>query len=173
VCFWPPCRLNNARLTHGNAGQQLKRISHLVFAAFVLPPASQNSTVPVVISVLAGLPALLFFAVMGILAMARPNSIPKMFGVTENTADSRTEVRSVYGGFGLAMAVAMIWAFRTSPAQADGMLLALAIAWLGWATGRLFSALLEKPKALYPTWAFVCIEYGMAALTLLARSQLA
>ncbi len=53
---------------------------------------------------LASMPGILFFAIMGFLALTRPASIPRMFGVTEHTPESRTEVRSVYGGFGIAIA---------------------------------------------------------------------
>jgi Domain of unknown function (DUF4345)/Domain of unknown function (DUF4267) len=121
---------------------------------------------------LVSLPGILFFAGMGLLALARPNLISQMFGVTQSTTESRTEVRSVYGGFGLAMALALLWALRSNDAEARGIFLAIGLAWLGWATGRLLGALMEWPKRFYPTWFFVCLEFLLAALTLWARSLL-
>jgi Domain of unknown function (DUF4345) len=56
-----------------------------------------------------------FFLGMGIYALAAPAALVRPFGITLGESASRSEVRAVYGGFGLAIAGVLAYA-----AVADG-----------------------------------------------------
>ena len=45
---------------------------------------------------------------MGIGAIAKPTVVTAQFGILELTPASRNEVRAVYGGFGVFMALALL-----------------------------------------------------------------
>lgn len=109
------------------------------------------------------------FAAMGIAALVKPAVIWAPFGVVPSTPESRNEVRAVYGGFGVAMAVLLFVADGWAADLRAGVLLTAAVALLGMAAGRVFSALVE-PKALigYPAF-FLVLEGALAALLLTAR----
>lgn len=98
------------------------------------------------------------FAVMGAAAMVRPALVPAQFGAGAETAEIRTEVRAVYGGFGLAMAALLIAAALTSSSYRDGVALTTGIALAGMAVGRAIGAVLERPRGLYPTVAILLGE---------------
>jgi hypothetical protein len=101
------------------------------------------------------------FALMGAAALARPASIGNYFDVRIDSVDGRNEVRAVYGGFGLAIALALVLATGI-PAWRAGVIACVALALAGMAAGRLFSALLERP-GFWP-WFFCGVEAGAAAL---------
>src|SRR5215831_2638506 len=92
----------------------------------------------------------IFFAGMGLLALARPERITTTFGTSSLTAEGRNEVRAVYGGFGLA--VAAILALTFSSPLGHGIQVAVGISLLGMAGGRLVAALVERPATFYPCW---------------------
>lgn len=108
------------------------------------------------------------FGVMGLAALVRPTLIWAPFGVEPTTAESRSEVRAVYGGFGLALAALMIWANEAGGDLRTGVLLTVAVSLFGMAAGRVISALVE-PRALWG-WpgVFLLIELGAGELLLLA-----
>ena len=110
----------------------------------------------------------IFFAGMGVAALVKPAFIWAPFGVAPTTPESRNEVRAVYGGFGLAVAVLLIGADSASAAFRDGVLVAVAVALAGMAAGRVLSALVE-PRALFG-WPgiFLLVEAGLAGLLLIA-----
>ena len=110
----------------------------------------------------------IFFAGMGLLALAAPEKITETFGTPTLAPAGRNEVRAVYGGFGLAMAAVILLAGR-DPAIARGLYLCLAAALGGMATGRLVSAAIERPGAFYPAWFYCALETAMA-LTLVAAA---
>lgn len=101
------------------------------------------------------------FALMGLIALARPASIGEYFDVQFASVDGRNEVRAVYGGFGLAIALALVLATQV-PVLRAGVIACVSLALAGMAAGRLFSALLERP-GFWP-WVFCGIEAGAAAL---------
>lgn len=86
-----------------------------------------------------------------------------------STPESRNEVRAVYGGFGVAVAALLIVADDRAADFRAGVMMAIAIALLGMAAGRVFSALME-PKALigFPG-IFMVLEGGLAGLLLAGR----
>jgi hypothetical protein len=101
------------------------------------------------------------FAGMGTAALIRPAWIGGFFDVRITSVDGRNEVRAVYGGFGLAMAVALVLAIEV-PGLRAGVLACVSLAMAGMAGGRLISALFERP-GFWP-WFFGGIEAVAAAL---------
>jgi hypothetical protein len=93
--------------------------------------------------------AAVFFLGMGVYALAAPAAMIRPFGTELPTAASRSEVRAVYGGFGLAIAAALA----------------------GMAFGRIVSVFLDDRTAFYPTW-FYCIVEAVAAAALFAVARL-
>lgn len=84
-----------------------------------------------------------FFAGMGLIALLDPHWIPALYDIDVRSMGGRNEVRAVYGGFGLAMAGALVAATRV-PAWRSGVLLCLALALGGMAAGRLVSFLVDQ-----------------------------
>jgi hypothetical protein len=108
-------------------------------------------------------------AVMGLAALIRPALIWAPFGVEPTTPASRSEVRAVYGGFGLAIAAVLICAESTSVGVRDGVLLTVAASLFGMAAGRVVSACLEPRTLLAAPGFFLLVEVAGGAVTLLAR----
>ena len=106
---------------------------------------------------------IVFFVGMGLLALASPEAITRTFGNPVLTDAGRNEVRAVYGGFGLAVAVLLVLALQ-DPALRAGVLLAIAASVAGMAAGRIVAALVERPRAFYPSWFYFAAETAMAAI---------
>lgn len=112
----------------------------------------------------------LFFAGMGLVALARPATIWEPFGVTPSTPAARNEVRAVYGGFGVAMAALLVAALGADGDVRDGILLAVAAALGGMAFGRAVGFAVERPGGWFPAPFFLVVEsVGATALLLAAR----
>ena len=107
-----------------------------------------------------------FFLGMGVLALARPERIVRLFGTTSLTREGRNEVRAVYGGFGVAVALVLI-ATQGRPELSGGVRLAVALALIGMASGRLVSVTLERGAGRIP-WLFFLIELLLAGILLMA-----
>ena len=109
------------------------------------------------------------FAVMGLAALVKPALMWAPFGVAPTTPGSRSEVRAVYGGFGVALAVLLFVADGWTTDLRAGVVLTAAVALAGMAAGRAISALVE-PKALlgYPGF-FLVLEAVFASLLYSAR----
>lgn len=101
------------------------------------------------------------FCAMGLMGLLKPASIGDFFDVRFESVDGRNEVRAVYGGFGLAIGLAL-WLATRQPHLYAGIVLCVALALAGMVAGRLFSALIERP-GFWP-WCFCGIEAGGAAL---------
>ena len=108
-----------------------------------------------------------FFAGMGLLALARPEQIVERFGIDLGGADARNEVRAVYGGFGVAVATVLGVAIGTDGGFRDGVLVTIAVALGGMATGRLVGLVLERPGVRSQTSLFLLVELVLAGLLLL------
>ena len=107
------------------------------------------------------------FALMGIGALVSPTVVTRQFGIPALTPEGRSEVRAVYGGFGLAIAGVLVYAVVNADLR-EGIALTVAIALFGMAAGRLVSAALDrsmsKVAALY-----LVIEVIGGGLLLVAR----
>lgn len=111
--------------------------------------------------------AAVFFAAMGVFALAAPHRLIAPFDITLGSATARSEVRAVYGGFGLAVA-ALLAVALADLALRPGILTTVAAALAGMASGRLVSAL-DGRTAFYPNWFYFLIEaLAAAALFLVA-----
>ncbi len=105
---------------------------------------------------------LLFFLGMGLLALARPDRVVDRFGIGVDTVAGRTEVRSVYGGFGLAAAGLLAWAVTTDGRGALWIPSVLAVLTFGMAVGRTLSLVLDRSRGTAVVWGFVALELALA-----------
>jgi hypothetical protein len=110
-----------------------------------------------------------FFAGMGVYALAAPAAIIRPFGISLGAAAGRSEVRAVYGGFGLAIAGVLGYAAIAGGDLGKGILIAVGAALAGMAFGRLASAVIDDRTAFYPNW-FYCLVEAVAAAALFAIS---
>jgi hypothetical protein len=108
-----------------------------------------------------------FFVGMGILALAAPAAIVRPFGTTLGGAAARSEVRAVYGGFGLAIASVLAYAAVADGDVRKGILITVGAALAGMAFGRLTAAVLGDRTSFYPNW-FYCLVEAVAATALFA-----
>ena len=105
--------------------------------------------------------AAVFFAGMGVYALAAPGRVVGPFDVTLGSATARSEVRAVYGGFGLAIAAVLTLALA-EPGLRTGIVITVAAALAGMAFGRLVSAV-EGRTRFYPNWFYFLVESVAAA----------
>ncbi|EMD23584.1 DUF4345 domain-containing protein [Amycolatopsis azurea] len=113
--------------------------------------------------VLIGLVAV-FFLGMGLLGLVDPRRLIRPFGITLDSVTARTEVRAVYGGFGVAVAVLLGFAAFDVGGIQRGAAIAVAVALVGMAFGRLVARFAERPERFYPSWLYFWVELVMAAL---------
>ncbi|MGW1739791.1 DUF4345 domain-containing protein [Nocardia sp. NPDC001965] len=106
----------------------------------------------------------ILFAGMGVFALATPARLTEPFGIPVTTAPGRSEVRAVYGGFGLAVAGALGWAAFDTGELRRGVVIVIAIALAGMAAGRVISRLLDGRVAFYPIWFYFWVEVAGAAV---------
>lgn len=108
------------------------------------------------------LAATLFYGLIGFAALLRPERLLQGFGIAAQTADSRNEIRAVYGGFPLAVSGLLAFCLTGSPLS-DGILVALALASAGMAAGRLVSATVDRRLGRNPA-IFTALEIIVAGL---------
>jgi hypothetical protein len=108
------------------------------------------------------------FAAMGLYGLVAPAALLAPFGTEVTSADGRNEVRAVYGGFGLAVALALALAAADTGGLRDGVVAAVALALAGMGCGRIISMLVDRPSAFYPTVFFLLVEFALAAALLVA-----
>jgi hypothetical protein len=112
-----------------------------------------------------------FFLGMGVYALAAPAALVRPFGITLREDASRSEVRAVYGGFGLAIAAVLAYAAAADGGLRTGILITVAAALAGMAVGRVAAAILGDRTAFYPNWFYFSVE-AVAAAVLFAVSAL-
>ncbi|MDF1665212.1 MAG: DUF4345 domain-containing protein [Planctomycetota bacterium] len=105
----------------------------------------------------------LFFFGMGVAALVRPAFVVSFFGIEPHGADARSEIRAVYGGFGISLG-GLLAATIQYPELASGVYITIATALLGMAFGRIVSSLIERPGR-WPL-VFFFVELVLAALLL-------
>ncbi|MFT4563974.1 MAG: hypothetical protein ACI9BW_003736 [Gammaproteobacteria bacterium] len=91
------------------------------------------------------------------------------FGVLEMPPDMRNAVRAVYGGFGVAIAV-VLYACIDNEAIRSGVLLTVAVAFIGMALGRVVSVAIDRSLGRYPLVYFV-VEVCLAGSLLFASAN--
>ena len=126
-----------------------------------------TASIPLWLRSMQDLPVLLAiagFTVMGVGAIAKPALVTAQFGILELTPAGRSEVRAVYGGFGIFMALALLVALR-QPELRDGVLFAVAAALGGMAAGRLVSAAIDRTIDRKPL-GYLALEIGVAVMLL-------
>ena len=99
-----------------------------------------------------------FFLGMGVYGLAAPAALIKPFRIVLDSAEARTEIRAVYGGFGVAIAGLLALALTDAGGIRRGALVAVAAALLGMAFGRLVARAVERPTAFYPSWFYFWVE---------------
>lgn len=104
----------------------------------------------------------IFFAGMGAAALIRPAVIWAPFGVAPTTPAARNEVRAVYGGFGIAVAILLVVADNASAGFRDGALVTTAVALAGMAAGRIVGFVVEPRGVGRFTVLFGVIEVVLA-----------
>jgi len=98
----------------------------------------------------------LLFAAMGAVMLWRPEYLSQVTGLELSTPESRSEARAVYGGFGVAMALALFTAIVYSDFR-GGIMYTTGLALIGMAAGRTYAAWLERPTS--PTiWGLLAVE---------------
>jgi hypothetical protein len=107
-----------------------------------------------------------FFFGMGAIALVRPAQIVGYFGTCDLTVDGRSEVRAVYGGFGIVIAALLAWTLM-DPTLAAGILTTVAVSLVGMASGRVVSRLVDGAPGFYPAL-FFFVELGLAGALLYA-----
>jgi hypothetical protein len=112
-----------------------------------------------------------FFVGMGIYALAAPAALVRPFGIALGEPASRSEVRAVYGGFGLAIAGVLVYAAVADGDLRKGILITVGAALAGMAFGRLVAAVLGDRTAFYPNW-FYCLVEAIAAASLFGVAQI-
>jgi hypothetical protein len=104
-----------------------------------------------------------FFLGMGVYALVAPAALIRPFGIMPETSTSRSEIRAVYGGFGLAMASVLGYAAFREGDVAKGILITVGVALAGMALGRIVSALVDARPPFYPNWFYFIVEAVAAA----------
>jgi len=112
-----------------------------------------------------------FFLGMGVYALAAPGALVRPFGITLTDAVSRSEIRAVYGGFGVAIAGVLGYAAIAEGEVRSGIAITVGAALAGMAFGRLAAAVLGDRTAFYPNWFYFLVE-AVAAAALLVISVL-
>lgn len=112
--------------------------------------------------------ALVLAVLMGLGAIVAPLRVTRQFDIVELSAAGRSEVRAVYGGFGLAMA-AMAAVALSHPELRAGICLTTGAALAGMAGGRLISALMDRQIGRFPLF-YLGLEAIMAAALLAAAT---
>jgi hypothetical protein len=105
-----------------------------------------------------------FFAGMGVYALAAPDALVRPFGTTLGGDASRSEVRAVYGGFGLAIAAVLAYAVAAGGELRTGILITVGAALVGMAFGRVAAAILGDRTSFYPNWFYFFVEAAAAAV---------
>ena len=104
-----------------------------------------------------------FFLGMSAYALAAPAELVRPFGITLGESASRSEVRAVYGGFGLAIAGVLVYAAVADGDLRTGILITVGVALAGMAFGRVAAAALGDRTAFYPNWFYFIVELAAAA----------
>jgi len=101
---------------------------------------------------------------MGGVSLLRPHYAATFFDGNSASPMARNEIRAVYGGFGIAFGGVCLWAVYGLESWREGIWLAIAVALLGMAAGRMVSAIIEK--APIKAWIYCLIEAAAGGILL-------
>lgn len=110
----------------------------------------------------------LFFLGMGIVGLVAPSALVAPFGISLGGVDGENEVRAVYGGFGIAIAMLLGLSASGVAGLRPGAVVAVGVSLLGMAFGRLVARLFDQPSGFYPTWFYFWVEVIGGAILLAA-----
>jgi hypothetical protein len=105
-----------------------------------------------------------FFLAMGGYALTAPAALVRPFRLVADTPEARSEVRAVYGGFGVATGVLLGVAALGAESIRQGVVIAVGTALAGMALGRVVSRLVDRATAFYPIWWYFGVETVAAGL---------
>ncbi|MCQ4118706.1 DUF4345 family protein [Rhodococcus tibetensis] len=108
--------------------------------------------------------AALFFAGMGLYGLVMPARLVEPFGLTAASPTARAEVRAVYGGFGVAVAALLGFAAFDAQGVRSVVAVAVGVALVGMAAGRVVSGMVDRPQRFYPVWFYFVVELVLAGL---------
>ena len=108
---------------------------------------------------------------MGVAGLVSPQFVVGRFGIRLDAPDSRTEVRAVYGGYGIAVAALVIWVVATGSPLAPGVLIAMGVSMTGMAAGRLAGAAAERAVPFGWAGAFFLVECALGAAFFVAAMR--
>ena len=108
-----------------------------------------------------------FFLAMGTYALIVPSALVAPFRLTAQAPESRSEIRAVYGGFGIAMAAVLGAAALDIGDIRAGAVATVGLALIGMAGGRLVSRLFDTAVRFYPIWFYFGIELAAGVALLL------
>ncbi|MCA9605081.1 MAG: DUF4345 family protein [Myxococcales bacterium] len=103
------------------------------------------------------------FALMGVGALAAPALVTRQFGLPDLGIDARNEVRAVYGGFGVVVAI-MLAVGLLRPELRAGICLTVGVALGGMASGRIVSAAVDRSLGRVPAAYLLLESLGAVAL---------
>lgn len=109
----------------------------------------------------------IFFLAMGLYAFVAPAALAAPFHLAVQDPESRSEVRAVYGGFGVAMAAVLGAAALDVGEIRAGVVLTVGLALIGMAVGRLVSRVFDTSVRFYPIWFYCGVELVAGGVLLL------
>ncbi|MFF3667218.1 DUF4345 domain-containing protein [Microtetraspora malaysiensis] len=109
-----------------------------------------------------------FFLGMGLFGLVAPATLIRPFRMIADSSEARSEVRAVYGGFGVAVGGLLLMSLADAGGMRTGVVVTVAVSLLGMAIGRLVGRAVERPAAFYPVWCYFWVEVA-AGSTLLAN----
>ncbi|MEV0195885.1 DUF4345 family protein [Nonomuraea sp. NPDC050691] len=107
-----------------------------------------------------------FFLGMGVFGLVAPAALVRPFRMIADSAEARSEVRAVYGGFGVAVGGLLLMALADGGRMGAGVVVTVAVSLLGMAFGRLVGRTVERPAAFYPVWCYFWVEVAAAGALL-------
>jgi hypothetical protein len=113
-----------------------------------------------------------FFLGMGGYALVSPAALARPFRIVVDSAESRSEIRAVYGGFGIAIAAVLGVAAFDLGGIRTGAMITVAAALSGMALGRLLSRVVDQRTSFYPVWFYFGVEAVAAAVLFVASTNL-
>ncbi|GII04392.1 DUF4345 family protein [Planobispora takensis] len=107
-----------------------------------------------------------FFLGMGVFGLSAPAALIRPFRMIADSAEARSEIRAVYGGFGVAVGGLLLTALAGTGGTRTGVVLTVAVSLLGMASGRLAGRAIERPAAFHPVWCYFWVEVAAAGALL-------